>query len=194
MKQQGMPQEAKTLEAILRETLRRHDQRIDLTEFGIGENAEQLPMMPPMLPSPGQAAMSAAPPMPDAGAMPPPEAMPPMPMPAPTDAGVPLQAVMLDFGRVLADGQAKITDVLGQFAQVQSQAGQTNAQSLAGSSEAMSTISEQVMQMLQVVSMQQEQTAQLIQAIQESTRIAAAPKIPMYGPNGKITAVVPNLN
>lgn len=188
MEQMGALQQSKALKAVLKETLRRFDQRLDLAEFGLDDvqqdGSDLLLGMPQDMPPPALAPPADAPADPQ--------------LPAPVET-VPLSAVMQEFGGALAMSNAQIAQSVQGMADAQSMADQTQSQSLADASGAMQSIAQNLNGVVELVAQQQQNISDLTAAVQEnseaisqSARIAAAPKIPVYV-DGKVVAVVPRL-
>lgn len=184
----GALQQSKALKAVLKETLRRFDQRLDLAEFGLDDvqqdGSNPLLGMPQDMPPPALAPPADAPADPQ--------------LPAPVET-VPLSAVMQEFGGALAMSNAQIAQSVQGMADAQSMADQTQSQSLADASGAMQSIAQNLNGVVELVAQQQQNISDLTAAVQEnseaisqSARIAAAPKIPVYV-DGKVVAVVPRL-
>ena len=208
MRAGGMGPEAQALIDIFKETLRRFDERLDVDKFFEAEHMAVPPGMPiqvgpqemPSDKAPMPAVAQAA--MPELGGlMAPPPTDPAIGGQAPGAAG----EVASALGGLLNQGQVQITDLLGQIAQTNAQANQSNMQAIQTQAMASEQYAGQISQavsdmravaesLAQAQAMQQETMAAVVQAIQAMAAAAAAPKIPHYDRNGQIIAVIPQMD
>ena len=187
LRAQGAVKEAAALMAVFKETLRRFDQRIDLSEF-IGEELE------------GEQGE------PQEGAEPPEgqEAMQPPPPPDPAVLAEQQRQLELEkqqkelahketlHSREL-EHKTKLKDL-----ELRAQRGEmfpdeeekVNAEQMALMNQNFQAMQEAIMQMSQA---NQQAMASLSASLQEMARISAAPRAPVYGPDGRVILSVPQL-